>query len=73
MGSEYREKICVHDEHPIAGRDIQCRAHYSQSSYPVGKSAMNENSCLLFNWSIIQTAFQIVDTLKSVIQMVVRI
>ena len=27
----YRDKICVYDEHPIAGRDIQCRASNSQS------------------------------------------
>ena len=23
------EKICVNDEHPIAGQDIQCQALYS--------------------------------------------
>ena len=30
---QYRDKICVYDEHPIAGRDIQCRALYSRSRY----------------------------------------
>ena len=29
----YCDKICVHDEHPIAGRDIQYRAPDSQSRY----------------------------------------
>ena len=29
----YGENICVYDEHPIAGRDIQCRALYSRSRY----------------------------------------
>ena len=28
-----RDKICVYDKHPIAGRDIQCRAPDSQSRY----------------------------------------
>ena len=27
----YRDKICVNDEHHIAGQDIQCRAHDSRS------------------------------------------
>ena len=25
--------MCVFDEHPIAGRDIQCQAPYDQSRY----------------------------------------
>ena len=29
----YRDKICVYDEHPSAGRDIQYLALDSQSSY----------------------------------------
>ena len=29
----YRDKICVYDEHPIAGQDIQCRAPFSRSRY----------------------------------------
>ena len=29
----YRDKICVYDEHPIAGQDIQCRAPNSRSRY----------------------------------------
>ena len=29
----YRDKICVYDEHPIAGGDIQYRAPDSQSGY----------------------------------------
>ena len=27
------DTTCVHDEHPIAGRDIQCRAPVSLSRY----------------------------------------
>ena len=29
----YCDKICVYNEHPIAGQDIQCRAPYSRSRY----------------------------------------
>ena len=29
--SLYRDKICVYDEHPLAGRDIQYRVPDSQS------------------------------------------
>ena len=32
-GRIYRDKICVYDEHPIAGRDIQYRAPDSRSRY----------------------------------------
>ena len=31
----YRDKICVYDEHPMAGRDIQCRAPDSLSRYAI--------------------------------------
>ena len=29
----YRDKICVYDEHPIAGQDMQCWAPDSRSRY----------------------------------------
>ena len=29
----YHDKICVYDEHLIAGQDIQCRAPYSWSRF----------------------------------------
>ena len=29
----YRDKICLYDEHPISGRDIQYRAPVSRSRY----------------------------------------
>ena len=29
----YRDKICVCDEHPIAGQDMQCQAPDSWSRY----------------------------------------
>ena len=31
LHSSYSNKICVYDEHPIAGRDIQYQAPDSQS------------------------------------------
>ena len=40
----YRDKICVYNEHPIAGRDIQCRAPYSQSRYT---TPFDENNLFL--------------------------
>ena len=33
LSSVYRDKICVYDEHPIAGGDIQYRAPDCQSRY----------------------------------------
>ena len=40
-------RYCVYDEHPVAGRDIQCQVPDSQSRYTTRKGMINVNDQFL--------------------------